>query len=168
MAKITEIYLDMDGVIADFNKRYKELYGIEPKEADTYKTFEKFFVRFIADGHFATLEPMPQAFELIEYLKTLPVPTKILSSTSSESKHEAIQKQKLIWLDTHGITFEPILVPGKRLKRQYATPTSILIDDTDSNITQWREDGGIAIKHVDIPSTLFMLKTLINLKFKHD
>jgi len=158
MPDITTIYLDMDGVIADFNKRYKELFGIEPKDATTYKEFEKFFLQLIADGHFATLELMPDAFKLINHLKSLPIETKILSSTSSESKDEAIRTQKLKWLETHNITFEPILVPGKRLKRQYATPTSILIDDTESNIKQWTEDGGIAIHHNDIHITIDTLK----------
>ena len=43
MNKITKIYLDMDGVIADFNKRYKALYKMEPKEAEDKKEFHKFF-----------------------------------------------------------------------------------------------------------------------------
>ena len=154
MHKITEIFLDMDGVIADFNKRYKYLYGIEPKDAGSYKVFENFFLRFIADEHFATLDLMPDAFKLIDHLRALPITTKILSSTSSESKHEAIQKQKLEWLRTHKIEFEPILVPGKRLKRKHATPTGLLIDDTESNIIQWREDGGHAILHKNIHETI--------------
>ena len=72
----------MDGVIADFNKRYKELYKIEPKEADTYKTFDKFFTMFIAERQFATLDLMPDAMMLINYLRSLPIPTEILSSTA--------------------------------------------------------------------------------------
>ena len=31
MPKINCIYLDMDGVIADFEKRYLELYGVTPQ-----------------------------------------------------------------------------------------------------------------------------------------
>jgi hypothetical protein len=159
--KITKIYLDMDGVIADFNKRYKELYDIEPKEADTYKTFEKYFLQFISGENFATLDLMPDAMVLIDFLRNLSVPTEILSSTSSESKHEAIQKQKLEWLKTHSIEFNPVLVPGKRLKRKYATETSLLIDDTEQNIDQWRQDGGIAIHHQDITTTIGILKMYI-------
>ena len=43
---IEKIYLDMDGVIADFNKKYRQLYKIYPHEADTYKVFDKFFNQF--------------------------------------------------------------------------------------------------------------------------
>ena len=51
--KISMIYLDMDGVIADFTKRYKELYRMEPKDAEKKKQFDKFFNEFIATGQFA-------------------------------------------------------------------------------------------------------------------
>jgi hypothetical protein len=37
-----------------------------------------------------------------------------------------------------------------------------LIDDTEQNINQWREVGGVAIHHKDVISTLKILKDLIN------
>ncbi|NBP55088.1 hypothetical protein EBU71_00860 [bacterium] len=130
MLKITKIYLDMDGVIADFDKRYKELYKIAPKEADTYKTFDKFFTMFIADREFAKLDLMPDALTLINYLKSLSIPTEILSSTSSEKRDAEIREQKIDWLKKHNIEFPVNLVPGKRLKKNFSNPNSLLIDDT--------------------------------------
>ena len=35
--KISCVYLDMDGVIADFVKRYREMYGMDPREAEKKK-----------------------------------------------------------------------------------------------------------------------------------
>jgi hypothetical protein len=156
--KITKIYLDMDGVIADFNKRYKEQYKIYPSEAENYKIFDGFFAKFIADREFATLDLMPDAIELINYLKTLSIPTEILSSTSSERRDIEIRKQKLEWLENHNITFPVNLVPGKRYKKDYSNPNSILIDDTISNIDQWRREGGIGILHTDTQTTIGILK----------
>jgi len=63
----------------------------------------------------------------------------------------------MIWLQTHGITFNPLFVPGKKHKWKYATPTSIIIDDTQSVIQQWDEAGGIGILHTDWPSTISIL-----------
>ena len=156
--KITKIYLDMDGVIADFDKRYKELYKIAPKDADTYKTFDKFFTMFIADREFAKLDLMPDALTLINYLRSLPMPTEILSSTSSEKRDAEIREQKIDWLKKHNIEFPVNLVPGKRLKRTYAQPDYLLIDDTSQNIDQWRTDGGIGILHTDALTTIGILK----------
>ena len=158
MHKITKIYLDMDGVIADFDKRYKELYKIAPKDADTYKTFDKFFTMFIADRQFAKLDLLPDAMELINYLRSLPIPTEILSSTSSEKRDAEIREQKIEWLNKHNIEFPVNLVPGKRFKRDFSNENSILIDDTSQNIEQWRAEGGVGILHTDTLTTIGILK----------
>lgn len=156
------IYLDMDGVIADFNKRYKEQYHLEPREAEKHKKFDKFFDKFIETKQFETLELMPGAMEGLIFLrKHLTVPTQILSSTASEARYDAISKQKLIWLNTHGITFTPNFVPGKRFKYKFAAPDHIIIDDTESVINQWREAGGIGILHKDWPTTLAILQMYV-------
>jgi hypothetical protein len=152
----------MDGVIADFVKRYKELYHLEPREAEKKKEFNKFFDEFIATGQFATLDLMPGAMDGLTYLrKHLTIPTQILSSTANEARYDEVSKQKMIWLQTHGITFTPNFVPGKRHKWKFAKPDTIIIDDTQSVIDQWREAGGIGILHKDWPSTLAILRQYV-------
>ena len=116
---------------------------------------------FIANQEFATLDLMPDAMVLVNFLKTLPIPTEILSSTGRQDSYESISEQKRIWLDTHGITFKQNFVPGKRFKYKFATPDSIIIDDTLSVIEDWRNAGGIAIWHHTIPETLSILKMYI-------
>ena len=159
--KISCIYLDLDGVIADFVKRYKELYRMEPKEAEKSKKFDSFFDEFIATNQFATLDLMPDAMDAITYLRKLNVPTQILSSTANEKRYDDISKQKMIWLQTHGITFTPNFVPGKKYKYKYAAPDKIIIDDTESVIEDWRKAGGIGILHKDWPTTLAILKMYV-------
>ena len=159
--KISCIYLDMDGVIADFEKRYKEIYRIHPKEAEKSNKYRHFFDDFIENNNFATLEPMEHALEAIVYLKKLHVPTQILSSTANEEKYDAISKQKMIWLQKYGVTFNPIFVPGKRLKQEHAAPDRILIDDTESVINQWNAAGGIGILHKDWETTITILKLYV-------
>ena len=159
--KLSIIYLDMDGVIADFEKRYKELYGMSPKQTRDRKEFNGYFDDFIARNSFATLDMMPGAMELINFLRKAPVPTHILSSTANQEKYDAISKQKMIWLQTHGITFNPIFVPGKKHKKKYAKEDALIIDDTSSVIEDWRIAGGHAIWHKDVPSTMAMLKLLV-------
>ena len=159
--KIKCIYLDMDGVIADFVKRYKEQYHMEPREAEKKKEFNKFFDEFVETNQFATLDLMPGAMQGIEFLRKASVPTQILSSTANEARYDAISKQKMIWLQTHGITFNPLFVPGKKHKWKHATPDSIIIDDTESVIDDWRKAGGIGILHKDWSTTLAILKLYV-------
>ena len=159
--KIECIYLDMDGVIADFEKRYKELYHMEPREAEKKQQFNDLFGEFIATKQFATLDEMPDASIGLEFLRKCSVPTQILSSTAREETYDEISKQKMVWLQAHGITFNPIFVPGKKHKYKYATPNSIIIDDTKSVIDDWNAAGGIAIWHKDWLTTISILKMYV-------
>jgi hypothetical protein len=148
----------MDGVIADFDKQYRQLYRMSPKEADDKKEFYKLFDNFIETGQFAKLDMTQDAKLLLQFLDSTGIPVEILSSTASEKRHDAIAPQKTEWLLKHGIHYPINLVPGKRLKRTYAKPDHLLIDDTGVNIDQWRVDGGIGILHTDALTTIGILK----------
>ena len=159
--KISCIYLDMDGVICDFVGRYKKLFNLNPDQTRNKKEFGNLFNQFIQGKNFATLEMMPHASELLEFLRNASVPTEILSSTARPDSHDSISKQKEIWLNSHGITFKRNFVPGKQLKKEYAKEDTLIIDDTETVITDWRIAGGHAIWHRDVPNTLAMLKVML-------
>lgn len=161
MPEITKIYLDLDGVICDFNKKYKELFDIFPNKAEKDKTFDKFFTEFIDNQAFATLDLMPDAIKLMDYLRETGIDVEILSSTASERRHPHIRPQKIKWLKKHQIEFPAILVPGAYLKKEFALPTAILIDDTEKNIIQWQEAGGIGILYKDYDSCVAILQEYI-------
>jgi hypothetical protein len=151
----------MDGVIADFNKYYKSIYHMEPREAEKREEFRPLFHELIMNGGFEKLDLMPDAHLGLEFLRKSNVPTQILSSTSREQYFNPISKQKTIWLQKQGITFNPIFVPGKQYKQQYAKPDTIIIDDTLSIIDDWRKAGGIAIWHKNWQDTLAILRQYV-------
>jgi hypothetical protein len=158
---VDKIYVDLDGVIADFHKRYREKYHITPESADKKGEFGKFFVKFIADREFETLELMKDATELLNFLNDMKAPKEILSSTARVENHSSISSQKNKWLKYHKINYVQNFVPGKHLKYSFATPNSIIIDDTQSVIDDWNKAGGIGIHHTDAKSTIAMLKKYI-------
>ncbi len=150
----------MDGVLCDFHKRYKEIFKV-CAETVKYKQFHRQFDGFIADMNFATLDMMPDTLELLAALDSLEVPKEILSSTASEARHAAVSKQKRIWLKYHGIKYKQNFVPGKSLKYKFATPNSIIIDDTVSVIDDWNKAGGIGILHKNAETTINVLRRYI-------
>ena len=105
---------------------------------------------------------MPGAMYLIYALRNAVPPTQILSSTASEDRHEAISKQKIEWLKTNQIDFQRNFVPGKRLKKNYARTDTLIIDDTESVISDWRAAGGVAIWHKNIQDTLVQLNFILD------
>jgi hypothetical protein len=155
---IDTIYIDMDGVIADFSKRYKEKFHVTPEETRNNKEFNSYFDKFISDGEFSTLDLMPDATELLNFVSELDTPKEILSSTARPQNHGMIAPQKQMWLNKHNIHYKANFVPGKSLKYKYATSNSIIIDDTQSVIDDWNKAGGIGILHTDAISTIAILK----------
>jgi hypothetical protein len=156
--KIEKVYVDMDGVLCNFEKRYTSLFG-HLSDKDRRGKFYENFIHFVDDGNFETLEPLDDFLILKNYLDSKQVTKQICSSTASQELYAKIKPQKEAWLRTHGVNWsEPIFVPGKQYKYRYATPESIIIDDTLSVIEDWRKAGGIAIWHKDALTTISQLE----------
>lgn len=153
----------MDGVLSDFTKRYREMWNIEPQpnrergEKRDYKWDE-----FVDGNNFETLEWYPGGKELLKYVLSLDIPIEILSSSGGRRHHEAVKKQKKIWLKKHYIDFKANIVPGRALKADYAKPNVILIDDTQDVIDDFNMAGGIGILHNDLSKTLKTLQSIID------
>jgi len=167
---IKQIYVDMDGVLSDFLKRYKELFSASPerdypKDSAEKRTYQRNWRKFIEGDNFATLEAMPDLKEGLKYLKELQddgMEIMILSSTANQEFLQEISRQKYEWLQNHDINYHPIFVPGKALKRHYSGKDKILIDDTPINIEQWEQEGGIGIRHKNWNDTIKKLNKLLN------
>jgi hypothetical protein len=158
--KIKKIYLDMDGVIANFERRYIELFEETPGEFRDRKEWSENWVKFIEGKNFETLDWWPGGPELITFLtKNFDVSQiEILSSSGGNKFHEKVVEQKNTWLKNYNIPFEKVnIVSGRKRKAEYATPDSILIDDTEDVVKAFRDAGGVAIHHKDYNNTIKLL-----------
>lgn len=159
--KIQCIYVDMDGVIADFRKKYIEIFHTDPFDSHKHKKMRDNWNKFVDDGEFANLDLMPDAKIGINFLNGLDIPIKILSSTANKKQYAHIVEQKVSWLKDHKIKWEQHFVPGKKFKKDYAKEGYVLIDDTKSTIEEWDDEGGIGIYHTDWLTTIDILKTYL-------
>ena len=137
------LYLDMDGVLCNFDKAYR---AYDPQKEDRKK-----FRSAVLEYHiFEDLEFMPDTQELLNYVSKLDgITIEILTSMGTFDAQQGmaakIQKQK--WLDTHNIPYKANFVRCKEEKAQYATETSILVDDSIGCISPFNAKGGHGILH---------------------
>ena len=149
--KKPEVYIDMDGVLADFFTEYAKLAGIESGNyrdippAKTDPTLNK----MVGTDFFARLPKFPSADQLVSMIVKLYGHYHICSSPL-RGDHEGSEKYKRIWIEKH-LKPQPvdiIITPNKAkyAKQSDGTP-NILIDDRGSNISAWEAKGGIGIKY---------------------
>jgi hypothetical protein len=128
-----KLFLDLDGVFADFDDRVKILTGLHPHEL----TKRKLWTAVNADkDFFISLNKTDTADELWDFCKNLE-PTFLTGAPMGE----CFRSQKVDWVEkTFGSEYKTIVLP-KREKRLYSGPMNILIDDSIENIEQWSEYG---------------------------
>lgn len=160
--RIKTIYLDMDGVLTDFEGRWQMLYGESPKETRARKNMSENWDNFVLTGQFATLPTFPGWEELLDAVRATGAHIEILSSSGGQKYHEQVTEQKKTWLKNHGIDVPVNIVSGRRLKAKYADASKLLIDDTSDVIMSFHEAGGYAIQHDSAPRTIKMMKGFFN------
>lgn len=161
-----KIFVDMDGVLTNFNKGYADMFGMTPQEVRAtrdIKLYDDNWNKFVDLEGFSSLQWNPGGGRLVEHLNTLNnVQLCILSSAGGFHRHTSVQRQKLQWLDRMEIEWPVVIVPGRKYKSGFAyTLNDIMIDDTSDVITSFKLNGGRGIHHVDIELTLSMLGEML-------
>jgi hypothetical protein len=153
------LYLDMDGVIADFNKAYAKF---NPTKEDRTRFRDSVMMYHI----FEDLDKMPDADILLDGVAKIPdLRIEILTSMGTYNVEQGIEakRQKLLWLDKHNITYKANFVRTKTEKAQYATEKSILIDDSVGCINPFNKKGGQGILHTSSRDSLDQLSRVIGI-----
>jgi 5'(3')-deoxyribonucleotidase len=147
----TKIYLDMDGVLADFFAEYAKLAGvtsgsyrdIPPAKADP--TLDK----MIGTDFFHRLPKFPTADSLVKLVLEY-VPAYAICSSPLRGDHANSELHKRAWIkDNLNPQPSEIIITGMK-ERHAVNPDgspNILIDDRGTNIVAWRARGGIGIKY---------------------
>jgi FMN phosphatase YigB (HAD superfamily) len=159
-----KVYFDMDGVLCNFEKRYEESFGENPRKSRSNKHWSNNWIEFIESHQFESLQPMPGAFDMLAYVRNKDIPIEILTSSGSLRMdikyHNLVADQKAIWLKKHGITYKINVLRNRKTKAEYAESNIILIDDTPDVIEAFDKAGGIGILHNNSVDTLNTLEHL--------
>ena len=146
------VYLDMDGVLADFFGGVEKMYGVEHWKQltnDKTKDLKKEVInRITGSDFFATLPKFPSADGLIDMVKKFTGGNFSINTSPLRGDHENSAKYKKLWISNNIEKPDDIVVTGR--KESYAkdkgtgTP-NILIDDRPVNIEKWQAAGGYGI-----------------------
>ena len=160
------IYIDMDGVVADFDTFVSNLLGrpIGWNDSKQDLTDEEWVKLASVDSLYYQLPMMPDATKLIAYVKSLSTKFHIgfLTAIPRRTTIPSAQADKLAWIKKYFPGMRMDIGPYSHDKQKWCTPGDILIDDRPSNIEQWTAAGGIAIFHTgDVNATIKYLNKVL-------
>jgi FMN phosphatase YigB (HAD superfamily) len=136
------VFLDCDGVLADFDGGAARIFGMSPGEYERRFGLKRFWSELAsAPDFFNSLDLLPDAMELFEAVRALkPV---ILTGLPRGAWAEP---QKRRWAERHFPGTE-VITTTAALKREHCRPGDALVDDRDKYLSLWEGAGGIFIHH---------------------
>lgn len=149
-----KLFLDLDGVLCDFEKGVFKVFNKFPKEIELKTMWKKLAS---IDNFYANLDWTSDGRELWEATKHLN-PT-ILTGIPLGNW---APKQKKDWCAKNLGKDVEVITCFARDKHTFANVNDILIDDTLKNKDPWISKGGIFILHTDSKSSITHLKDYLN------
>lgn len=160
------IYLDMDGVVADFDTFVSNLLGrpIGWNDSKQDLTDEEWVKLASVDRLYYQLPLMPDATKLVAYVKSLSTRfnVRFLTAVPRRTTMPLARVDKQAWVDKYFPGMRMDIGPYSHDKQKWCSPGDILVDDRPSNIEQWKAAGGFAIYHTgDVDATIKRINKVI-------
>jgi len=142
------VFLDMDGVLADFFRAFADWAGVNHWKELTEEELAEELDRIIGSDFFANIPKTPSCDQIIQLALGFSGSYSILSSPLRNDEENTII-QKKIWIQ----------------KNLSPLPEEIFIDDRPDNIIQWKEAGGFGIRYQANKDDIELIeKELINIQ----
>ena len=154
-----QLYLDCDGVLADFDRGATAILGMKPKAFEHRHGLGKFWQKLAqAPDFYFSLPLLPDAMQLFNAVKHL---DPIILTGLPRGNWAADQKMR--WAAEH--------FPGVRMitcmardKRNHAREGDVLVDDMEKYRHLWEQAGGIFVHHRSAAESIEALREYFDLK----
>ena len=159
-----KVYLDMDGVVANFDKRFEDLSGMKPNEFEEKYGKNKFW-DFIDEDHkvsfWVGIPVMDGAKKLVDYVKKYNYELLTAPSVKKQS-----YLGKILWVRNHSdllggkprINFKK--AKSKHEVKDELTKFDIIIDDRADTVGRWKAKGGTGIVYKSTDQVINDLKKI--------
>ena len=164
------LYVDMDGVLADFYGPFNKMAGVSSWKDASKDTVSQVLRDITKQQDFwinlDVLFGVPKLLSAIQSLFNGQY--KVLSKALAGDKRVVAQKKQWVQANMQLQPNEIIIMPATADKGIYATQSdgsaNILIDDFGYNIKKWRSAGGIGIQHTNdtVNNTIKQLQQVLN------
>lgn len=162
---MSKLFLDLDGVLCDFERRYQELFGPMVFDKDSLSSKTEWenvkWDMFVEGDNFQKLDIMPGALGLISFAESTGRQVEILTSVGGSKHKDKVRADKLIWLEYQGLDYPVNFVISGSSKGTFAHPGDILIDDTRKCIVSFEKAGGRGVLHKDVYLTINEVSKLL-------
>ncbi len=146
------LFLDLDGVLADFDAHVRALFGRAPREMAVREMWAR---AARTPDFFETMPMTPDAPELWAYCRAFE--PQILTGLP---RGKWAAKQKRRWVARHLGPEVPVITCMSREKCLYAAPGDVLVDDSTRNAHLWESRGGVFVRHSSAANTIQRLRAL--------
>ena len=157
----SKVYVDMDGVIADFFTALAEFRKVNHWKDQGEITLDTSIKELRGTNFFETLPVFPFAKKLIDLVKSYTGGDYYINTSPLRDDLENSRIYKTKWLEKHDFKPNDIIVTKR--KESYAVDKvtgvpNILIDDRPKNLEKWVAKGGIGIRYQANEDSLDLIK----------
>jgi len=145
----TRLYLDLDGVMADFDAHFPAVFGLD------HRGMADDAMWATINAHPSYFRDMPPCPGAVEFFREIGHLDPIILTACPRTNYPHVARQKREWVREHlSATTTVLPVMGGHNKPLFMhAPGDILIDDFEKNTRAWSEAGGVAILHRGFAST---------------
>lgn len=159
-----QIFLDCDGVLADFDSYAAQLLGMPPREyeAQKYKNPDLWNILYSHEDFFFNLPKMPDADELVAGIEALGFAPIILTGVPSHEGSDWAIGQKTRWAEKYFPHLSIICCKSKnKFEHMIPEKSNVLIDDWNRHMKKWQSEGGYFILHKTAEQSLAELREVM-------
>lgn len=151
-----QLFLDMDGVLADFDKRATEILGMAPS---------RYEARFGARSFWAVLQGTPDFYNSFDPMIDAPFLVEATQHLqpivlTGVPLGEWAAPQKRAWIRRMFPTLNFIITCRSKDKSKYCRPGDVLVDDRVEYRPLWEAAGGTYVVHTSAFQSLAELRAL--------